>query len=579
MKKGLQIALTVWVIAVVVSGLAYMVKLGAQIDGKGPQALTADGSKGFFMIAGDEILHFNAEEKLLTRKSFSALGLKAANALLYRDSDASLLAYDNERHRIFRCQLPAWSCTDFSPAALEFTDFISMSWLASGDLLVSDITHHRLLTLSPEGESRFVGESIWHFPNQVQAQADGVLLADTDRFAIIKLRDAQATKGDTVLKTATRPYQYLQDGDTWWVLQAGAQLESAKLYRHRNGEVTEIALTADDPVSLIHNGSRIIIASRQDWELLSLDPQTGNAVVSADARFQQELTARRLAMHEARKQRGRIPYLMALLLLPALGGGMVLQRRLDAQKNDAVEFSPQAVTRAAKALPPSKPAARSTLANSRIDTQMDAVLVQRQQQNARLLRIGLIVIPVALIFAALFWFMGGQGAGARKGMLFFFSLVAGLPVLLGLTVYLGRRQQDRLFDQHFICGPHKLVHMKQSKPVSATPYEKIWLGDETLLLNGKRHPLYIGQGKLRFPLWSVHDIQREVGNRIPDSQHFSSDFEMGRALLFSRPALGLRLILARFAFIGLILLALALKLFSLLDHLHVFTLWKIFKPD
>lgn len=581
MKKGLQIALTLWVIAVVVLGLSYMVKLGNQIDGKGPQALTSDGANGFFMIAGDDILHFNADEKLLARKPFSEIGLSSANALLYRGSDASLLTYDNERHRIFRCQLPAWTCKGFSPESLEFTDFISMSWLASGDLVISDNTHHRLVTLSPRGNVLFEGESIWHFPNQVQAQPDGgLLLADTDRFAIIKLRNAKEKQGETVLKTATRPYQYLQLGDTWWVLQAGAQLESATLFKHAAGEATEIPLSAEDPVSLLHTGSRLIIASRQDWELLSLDPTTGNAVVSADAGFQKELTTRRLAMQEARKQRGRIPYLMALLLLPALGAGVVLQRKLDAEKAADVEFSPSKSHALSQTTSTTKPATANPRKNSvRIDTDSSGFLAQRQQQNAQLLKVGLIALPIALIFVALFWFLGPQNEGAIKGIGLFSGIIFGIPLLIYLINYLGARHHERLFDQHFICGPQKLVHIKQGKPVSATPYEKILLGDATLVLDKQRLPLYLGKGTRRKALWLMHDIQREIGSRIPPEQHFSTDLDMVRAVWKQQPGLAMNVLAAQFALAIVVIALVLLKILSLLDHLHLFTLWKIFKPD
>lgn len=211
----------------------------------------------------------------------------------------------------------------------------------------------------------------------------------------------------------------------------------------------------------------------------------------------------------------------------------------------------------------------------RIDTDKGALQLQRERgisfRRIGLLLGGLLLLPVLLLIALRNW-----------NALFVYLIVLGflLPVLLlpALLFWLARRRQDKQFDQHFICGPQKLVCVKNGKPVSATPYTDIWLGSDTLLLRDKPHPLYIGQGKSRIPLWLVHDVQREIGRRIPPTQFFASDYDMGRALLGRRPLLGLRLILARFTVVAVVLLVLGLKLFSFLDHLHVFSLWKIFHP-
>jgi hypothetical protein len=213
-----------------------------------------------------------------------------------------------------------------------------------------------------------------------------------------------------------------------------------------------------------------------------------------------------------------------------------------------------------------------------IETNKGRVEALRLQQNSLLMRLGLIIIPVALLFSLAFWFLGDGSDNAVKGIVLFLSIILLIPLMLGLIIYLSRRQQDRFFDQHFICGPKKLVHVKNGKAVAATPYTDIWLSSDTLLLKGISFPLYLGYGKRRAPFWILHDIQREIGSRIPSSQFFSSDYEMGRALLGKKPLLGLRLILARFAVIGVMILALVFKLIGVLDHLHVFNLWKIFHP-
>src|SRR6218665_1791790 len=210
MKKGLMAILVIWVILVVIGSIGYMTHLGKEITGKGPQALTGDSQGGFFLIGGNDLLHFNADEMLIEQQALDKLGLKSANSLLY-ENDA-LLVYDNERHRIFRCTTDAWRCRAFSPESLPFSDFISMAWLSSGELLISDNTNHRLVTLSPEGKPLHIGESVWHYPNQVVAQENGFLLADTDRFSILHLNAANDQQATNLLKTNTRPYQYLRRG-------------------------------------------------------------------------------------------------------------------------------------------------------------------------------------------------------------------------------------------------------------------------------------------------------------------------------------------------------------------------------
>lgn len=564
MKKLLSALLVIWMLLVVIGGLVYMSRLGKSITGDGPQALSSDEHGGFFLISGREVLHFDAAEKLQQRHTFDALGLRDANSLLY--SEDQLLIFDRERKQIFRCALPAWHCTPFSPATLGLSDSIAMAWQTPSTLAISDNTGHRLVLLDAQGQLLHAGKRMWHFPNQIISVSDGLLLAGTDRKVIVHLSDAANSTPQTLLETTSRPYQFVRRDNSWWALQAGVLLENAELFHYHQGIPEKISLTAQDPTALLDTGKRIIIASRQDWQLLSLDPETGNAIPAADNGFQTELGTLRLATASAKKQRGRMPYIMLALMLPALLGGVVLQRRLDADK------SAQTMALSSRGVTPEKIA---THVNVRIDTDKSRIDMQRLEQNRLLLKSGLIVVPLFMLMAIFLWFSGIDLAGLTP---IFFFIVA-LLILAPLLVYIGRRKQDRLFDQQLICGPHKLVHIRQGKPVGATPYADIWLGSDTMLLKGKAFPLYTGLGKLRTPFWMVHDIQREIGKRIPTGQLFNTDHEMGRAMLGSKPILGLRLILARYAVAIAIAVVLLTKLFQVLHHLHVDKLWKIFHPS
>ncbi|MDQ8035885.1 MAG: hypothetical protein REI12_00570 [Pedobacter sp.] len=565
MKKLLSFLLVAWVLLVVLGGIGYMNSLGKHISGNGPQALSGDGQGGFFLIANRHILHFDAAEKVLERHSFDALGLQSSNGLLY--GEGRLLAFDNERQQIFLCTLPAWQCRPFSAPSLRLSNAIAMTWQSPTMLAVSDNTGHRLLLLDGMGNLMYAGQKQWHYPNQITAVSDGLLLADTDRFSILHIADTGGAGKKILLGTSSRPYQFVLRDNNWWVLQAGIRLENASLFRYRDGIPEKISLPATDPTALLDTGKRLIIASRQDWELLSLDPDTGNAIPTGDTAFQKELTSMRLAQQTAKKQRGLAPYIMLALMAPALLGGVVLQRRMDAEKSSAKTIPTQTLVR-----PPATAFASESI---RIDTDRSGIEMQRAQQNRLLLKAGLVVIPLFLLIAAV---IGLSGLQLRQlfPLLFF---IAALLVLTPLLVYMGRLRQDRLFDQHFICGPQKLVHVKQGKPLSATAYADIWLGSDTLLLKDKAIPLYIGMGKLRTPFWTVHDIQREIGKRLPPAQHFHSDHEMGKALLGKNSLLGLRLILARYAVVFAIIAVLLLKLMQVLHQLHLDTLWKIFHPD
>jgi hypothetical protein len=564
MKKLLSALLVIWMLLIVIGGIAYMTSLGKHITGNGPQALTGDGSGGFFLVAQRQILHFDAQEKLLERHDFDALGLQDVGSILF--SNKQLLAFDNERKQIFRCMLPAWQCAPFSPATLDLSQAIAMAWQTPGTLVISDNTGHRLLMLDAQGRPLYTGPARWHYPNQITSIADGLMLADTDRNVIVHLADAESSTPEILLETTSRPYQFVRRDNSWWVLQAGVLLENAELFHYHHGIPEKISITAQDPTALLDTGRRIIIASRQDWELLSLDPETGNAIPAGDKAFQAELNAQHLATQTAKKQRGRLPYIMLALMLPALLGGVVLQRRLDAEKSAPV------MTSAIKRTAPEKTASHVSV---RIDTDKSRIEMQRLEQNRLLLKSGLIVIPLLILLALFLWFSGIDLAGLTP----VFFLIAALLVLTPLLVYRGRRKQDRLFDQQLVCGPQKLVHIKQGKPVGATPYADIWLGSDTMLLKEKTFPLYIGLGKLRAPFWMVHDIQREIGKRIPPEQLFNTDHEMGRAMLGRNKTLGLRLIFARYAVAIAIALVLLLKLFQVLHHLHLDKLWKIFHPN
>lgn len=573
-RKLLMGLLLTWVVVVVGGGTWRLLALGPLTASTGPQALARDGQGGLYLATDHELLRLDANGKVTGRHRAADLGLADFSALAPGEGD-TLFVYESTGRRVLRCATGSWRCTPFSPVDLGLDVNVQMAWLHGPErrLLLSDNTHHRVLALNESGQRLPLPGATWHFPNQISTSGGEALLADSDTRRIVNLDPVANTAIDTALATRERPYRFARRDTRWWVLEAGVRMERATLRHYDDGRNETIALDLKDPVALIDTGRELIVASKQDWALAAVDPGTGVARHFGAPALQQEFQARVAAMEVARSERSRLPLLMLLLMAPALGGGLWLQRQIDRAKTGAEPAEEEAPRPVAAAFAAPVTPSASARQVARIDTDRAALATARALHNTQLLRAGVIGAPLLLLLCALMWWM--LPAASRTAIQPVLIMLLTLPLLLALGLYAGRRQQDRRYDQHLLCGPDKVVHVVAGKARRAVPYNEVWLGEDSLVIGKQRLPLHIGYGVQRSALWQLGDLQRELGTRIPHTQHLG-EIALGRTLLARGQLAGLSVLSGRFLVIILIVLVVLLKLWSLLPHGILTKLWTYF---
>ncbi len=573
-RKLLLTFLLLWVVAVAGGGAWRLIDLGKITARTGPQALARDGQGGVYLATGDELLRLDADGNVKSRHLAAALGMADLNALAPGEGN-TLFVHESAQRRVLRCDTRDWRCTPFSPANLGLDVNVQMAWLYGAErrLLLSDNSHHRLLALDEYGHRLPLPGTPWHFPNQVSTGGGQALLADSDSRRIVHLDPVANTATGIALATRERPYRFVRRDTHWWVLEAGVRLEQAELRHYVDGRGETLALDVKDPVALLDGGRQLLVASKDDWGLVAVDPDTGVARRFGSPALQHELRARRAGQEAARGERRRLPLLMLLLMAPALGGGLWLQRRIDRVALPATGDAAEAPRPAAAAF--ARPLAATSRARqvARIDTDRAALATARTLQNAQLLRAGVIGLPLLLVLGGLLWWL--MPAPGRAALVPLLVMLLLLPLLLALALYSGRRQQDRRYDQHLLCGPDKVVHVVAGKALRAVPYSLVWLGEDSLILGKQRLPLYMGYGTRRSALWQLGELQRELGTRIPHTQHLG-EVALGRTLLARGQLAGLSVLSGRFLVIILVVLVLLLKLWSLLPHGAITKLWTFF---
>lgn len=562
-RKLLLLLCFLWVLVAVGGGLWRLWALGALAAPAGPQALARDGQGGLYVALDRELLHLDAAGRLKNRRSAAGLGLSDITALASGEG-GTLFLYDSGGRRVHRCATATWICAPFSPVALDLDRNVQMAWHFGPDrrLLLSDNTRHRLLALDVSGVRLPLPGARWDFPNQVSTEGGTALLAESDRHRIVEFDPIANRQTSIALSTRARPYRFVRRDQHWWVIEAGVTLQRANLRHYRDGQVTTVATGLRDATALVDTALNILVAGREDWRLIAIDPDTGSAHDFGSAALREEFRARRQAMVAAREERARLPLLMLMLVAPGLVAGLLLQRRIDRDSAADTKAGPPppvtAVQPVAAALAPAVTPARKL---ARIDTDRAALTRARALQNTQLARLGLVLVPLLLSGSGLLLWLAP--AAMRAPLLPLLGLFALLPPLIGLALLLGRRRQDRLYDQHLLCGPDKLVHVVAGKPVRAVPYEDVWLGEDSLVLSARRLPLYIGVGRQRSALWQLGDLHRELGPRIPHHQQLG-EIALGRALIARGRTAGLSVLAGRFA-VALAVLALVLaKLASML---------------
>jgi hypothetical protein len=569
--------LLLWVVLAVVICVFRIYTLGDLINNSGPQALTADGQGGFYLATNTELLHFGPNEKLLERTGIRKLGLQNIKALTQGEG-TTLWVYDAGPHRVFRCDEGSLSCSPFGPEklGLDFNVSLVTSPPPDSHLIISDDTNQRLVVLGSSGQLIDDGHGkTWHFPNQISRSDDGLLLADANRFAITRLDASQPNGSDTpLLHTLSRPYRFVRRGEDWWVVEAGISLTRGWVMHYRGSsspddstshiamqsirtggavssakaQANTAAMTPTRPpqrltlkfwdiVAIADTGSQIIIASKSDWGLLVLDPASDASHDLGDAQVQADFRQQAQALAAAETERGHMPLIMVLAILPALILAGLLQRRMDAGggASGLVRTDPVAgITDGAINI------------SAHVLMQPDAAELEKlrvlQKKTVKYLGIAYAILAALLVTIAVS-FPHGHGYKAIAAMAPLIAMLLVVPVI----IYAQRQRVETQFSQSLECGIHTLTLYRQGKPVSSVEYGKVWLCDAVLVLD----KLIVSRalslkdmksGKMvSFPIWSPALVDKILRPRLPPEQVFGSRFELARACFRAAPAQALRL--------------------------------------
>lgn len=561
-RKIIQLILLAWVVVVVTGGLHRSNTLSDLLDGNGPFSLASHPDGSTWMASRSTLYELDKDEKVRSRTTAASLGLSEFNALA-TGRDGSLWIYDSRQLRPFRCQTQPLHCVPFGPDSLKLDINVQMAENSHGELLIADNTHHRIVRLSASGALLDDGNAVrWHYPNQIMPHANGIYLADTDRYEIVALPDSAAGSGRQALRSEQRPYRFATRGDEWWVIEAGVTLERGIVRHYRAGQSRQLALDVTDPTAIADNGNRLLVTSLTDWKLVSIDPVTGTARSVNDDTLVREFSEQRRIMADARRERGRLPFIMIALMLPAIGVAGLLQKRekaLTANSNDT-HYNARRDT-------------GSLRTGTTVITPDMAALEQFQlQSRQKLLRLGLVLAGVTALTALALGLMRLALPSLSLDALWLMLLMmVMLILLLAYVTYAAQRKQRQAYDQSLTLGKDKLVWAQQGKPRAAVAYKDIWIGPDFLLLGRHRLPLYLKAPGQRVPLWPFSDIQREVGMRIPAHQSADTGVEFVKALArHGRLADAGAIVLTGIAPALVILLLILAKLWSKMDWILLY---------
>lgn len=561
-RKIILLTLLVWVVIVILGCLQRMNALGDVLNGNGPLALATESDGSTWVASRSTLYRLDADERLQLRIPAARLGLVELNALA-TGRDGILWIYDSRQLRPFRCQTQPLQCRAFGPESLALDINVQMAENHLGELLIADNTHHRIVRLSATGTLLDDGNAVrWHYPNQIMPHADGVYLADTDRYTIVSLPNTAAGTGQQALRNEERPYRFARRGDDWWVIEAGVTLERGVVRHYREGKATKLALDISDPTAIADNGRRLLVTSLTDWKLVSVDPATGIARSVNDVTLVREFSEQRRMMVEAKKERGRLPFIMMALMLPAIGVAGLVQKR---SKESAATSDDTAKN-------PRRDAGSHRMATNVITPDMTALEQFQVQSRQKLLRAGLVLAGIMALSALALGLMRLVSPSLPLDALWLMlALMVALILLLAYTTYVAQRKQRQAYDQSLTLGKDKLVWSQQGKPRAAVAYKDIWIGPDFLLLGRHRLPLYLKPPGHRVPLWPVSDIQREVGMRIPAHQSADTHIQFMKALArHGRLADAGTIVLAGITPVLIVLLLILAKLWSKMDWMLLY---------
>lgn len=495
--------------------------LRATVD-TGPHALVRDGNGGFFLATGMELLHLDAGGAVRDRHTAAALGLAGIDAMAPGEG-STLWVHDHGHRRLFRCDTQAWSCRAASDEAIALGARVELAWLYGRErrLLAIDSAQQRLLAFDAEGQLLPLPAQQWRAPRQLSTAGGEVLLAEAGARRIVSIDPIANQPGATALDTQAAPVRFLRRDSQWWVLE-GAASTPLRLRHYQAGVASEVRLPARDPVALLDGGrAGLLLASRDDWCLLAITPETGEVGAFGSPMLQEEFRSRARARLDAQSALVRLPWvvlpLVALTLLPI---PLLLWQSWRASRSAAITVTPAPLTRTLERDPDGRAV--------RIDTRRDLLVPERAQQERQfkwLLGGAALLLAMAVLANVLWPSLRDNGSAWVVT-----AVIAIVPLFVLGHVIAARRQEDRLYDRHLVCGPGKVVLIAAGKPVMAVTYDAVWLGEHSLVLGSLRLPLYQGRGASHRPVWDLDALEATLAPRLPAGRRLG-ELALGRALL------------------------------------------------
>ena len=302
------------VIALVMAGMALLGWAFFELQGRYGPSYGARLADGRVVIASHGHLHVFQDGRRVARSAFKALGLGAMVTDLDALPDGSLLVADVDRRSLMRCRLDTQRCSVFfdgarSPQAAPRKAFKAAVEPATGRVVVSDSSNHRLMVLDAQGAVRHATPKNgprFTFPNGIAFLADGSLaVADTDhrRIALLKL-DADgfaAAEGELRIRQVfpgsdlLHPIDVVADssGRLWAILANNSLEAGAVVSMQANGSRPgHVPLPAPaDPLSLVALGDAVLVLEPTPYRVTRVALPNGDATPFGDPPFQHELSA------------------------------------------------------------------------------------------------------------------------------------------------------------------------------------------------------------------------------------------------------------------------------------------------
>jgi len=336
-----------------------------------------------------------------------------------------------------------------------------------------------------------------------------------------------------------------------------------------------LSLKFRDIVAIADTGSQIIIASKSDWGLLVLDPATDIEHEINDDSIRSEFYDRSLTHTAAVAERGRLPLVMILLIMPALVLGVLLQKRMDAARTAAL------LADAANMKPPFVPGAG--FASSRKTSSMQVIITPNMEslekikakQKWAFILLGIVTGLFVCVFVIAMISMAKTIPHKHMGDPVFLAIgpILAMLLLVPAMLYAQWQRWTMAFSQSLDCGRTTLTLNRKNNPFKITEYSKVWLCDTTLIMGDLCLPRFIPlkdikTGKLiKHEIWPTADVEQVLQPRLPPHQVFSRKYDLARALWRVQPKQAVALMGQEIATIVILVIVVGLQL-SRLHAIH-----------